>query len=76
MNAPNIYAGIGSIVKISAGLNTRCKHCEERIDGEKIDKAVNHYIHEHKYRLLHVGTETSNGQDGKPWHDTVALVGI
>jgi len=37
--------------------------------------SVNHYIAQHGYALLHVGTETSRDDKGKPWHNTIAVLG-
>jgi len=73
----NQYAGLGSVVKLDTNISKACLHCPgEFFDGEDIDNAINHYVQKHHYRVLHVGTETSHGQDGKPWHNTVAIVGI
>jgi hypothetical protein len=34
----------------------------------------NHIIQEHKLKCLHVGQETTSGENG-PWHSTVAVFG-
>jgi hypothetical protein len=44
-------------------------------DWYDIGKEIQHYL-EHGYKLLHVGQETSYDDDGKPWHSTVAVVGL
>jgi hypothetical protein len=56
-----------------------CEHCDLGLldidaDAVSISEAINHYIG-HGYHLLHVGTETSHDDQGKPWHSTVALLG-
>ena len=63
--------------EISSNINRGCEHCRESVgpsnDGGITD-SINHYINEHGYRLVHVGTQTSHGPDGKPWHNTVAVL--
>jgi hypothetical protein len=68
---------------ISTNIGRSCEHCEcgvgagaapTQSDGD-IATSINHYIDIHGYTLLHVGTETSEGRDGKLWHHTVALLG-
>jgi hypothetical protein len=36
--------------------------------------AINHHVEVHGRKLLHVGTETISGPDGKPWHTTAAYL--
>lgn len=50
-----------------------CAHCE--FSPSDIGQAINHYIVDHGYRLLHVGSETEHGSNGDPWHSTVAMMG-
>jgi hypothetical protein len=74
------YAGITRVVEISSNIGTSCDHCDTRIGGGWgddgfIQDSINHYIHEHGYRLLHAGTETHHGGDGNPWHSTIAILG-
>jgi hypothetical protein len=68
------------IVHVSTGVGTYCEHCGEPVgcfEGKDpgLAKSVNHYIEQHGYTLLHVGTETSRDDQGKPWHATVAVLG-
>jgi hypothetical protein len=69
------YEGVKKIVHINTDVSGGCGECGEWIKGENLDDAVNHYVQKHDYKLLHVGTQTSNDRDGKPWHSTVAVVG-
>ena len=56
-----------------------CEFCGERIyyptGNNRLDKAINHYISKHGYKLLHVGAYTDEDMDGKPWHGTTAILG-
>ena len=66
-------------VQLSSEIVTSCDHCQESVGGglgdTSLTGSINHYITAHGYRLLHVGTETSLGSDGKPWHNTLAILG-
>ncbi len=62
-------------VQVSSNIVKNCEECNGReadMSGDVSDK-VNHYL-EHGYQLLHVGPETSHGDEGL-WHSTVALLG-
>lgn len=64
--------------EIASNLSRGCEHCDYSIGaiGESdIAGSINHYIEAHGYRLLHVGSETNHGPDGKPWQHTVAILG-
>lgn len=69
-------AGLGDVVKLSTDNSQPCKLCQLALSGKKIDESINHYVKAHNYRVLHVGTETSLDLEGKPWHDTVAVLGV
>jgi hypothetical protein len=75
MPAQNYYEGIKHVVYVSTGEQKECEHCGESVGGSLFAKAVNHYIEEHGYKLLHIGTDTNWSDEGTPWHDTVAVVG-
>jgi hypothetical protein len=67
-------------IEISSDIGRACEHCNQRVGGGWtddgiIDESINHYIEQHGYKLLHVGTQTYTGDDGKPRHTTVAFVG-
>ena len=66
-------------VQISSHIGQSCDHCDKAVGGGWVDdvsltESINHYITEHGYRLLYVGTETSHGDEGL-WHSTVAVLG-
>jgi hypothetical protein len=64
--------------QISSNIGRGCEHCGHGIgalDDGDVSDGINHYIEEHGYHLLHVGQETNHGPDGKPWHNTVAVLG-
>jgi len=65
------------IVRVSSDSFNQCAECSETIDGAKhFEKGVNHYLSEHHYKLLHIGTETTpDEKDHSPWHRTVAILG-
>jgi len=63
------------VVHISTGISTGCKHCRTPIGGDRFAEAINHYIQEHRYRLLHVGQQTEDGSEG-PYQTTVAVLGV
>ena len=63
------------VVHISTNEKKACELCGHMLLAEdSLAGPVNHYLQEHGYKLLHVGSETSHGQSG-PRHSTVAVVG-
>ncbi len=76
MTNENYYEGIKHVVHISTGTGTRCEHCDANFKHEEFADPINHYIEQHGYRLLHVGTETIDDEDGNPWHTSVAVLGV
>ena len=62
--------------QLSTNIGRSCEHCGTMVgsndDGDLSD-SINHYISEHGYELLHVGTQTSRGDEGL-WHHTVAVL--
>ena len=76
MAKQNYYEGIKHLVYLStSGGATHCEVCSTQIDLDQIVGTINHYIEQHGYNLLHVGTETSRDLDGIPWLSTVAVLG-
>lgn len=74
MTTQNYYEDVKHVVQISTDTMTGCEHCNEKIGHERFAESINHYIEQHGYKLLHVGTETTHGDEG-PWHSTVAILG-
>lgn len=65
-------------VQISSNIIGTCEVCQKSVRGnieELIHEEINHYLQAHGFKLLHVGTQTTEDRDGKPWHTTVAIVG-
>jgi hypothetical protein len=75
MATQNYYEGIQHVVHISTNIGTGCEQCGEPIGLEHFAESINHYIKRHGYKLLHVGAETTDDYEGKPWHITVAVLG-
>lgn len=70
------YEGVREVVEVSTNVSRKCTHCSEWTGGaDNLAHTVNHYINEHGYKLLHVGTETSHSDEGKLWYSTVAVLG-
>jgi hypothetical protein len=69
------YNGVTHVVHISTSARRGCAECDQLIYGKHLDWAINHYIENHGYRLLHVGTETGRDDDGNLLHSTVAVLG-
>lgn len=69
--AASDYKGIKHVVQISTHLEMSCEHCMTRIGGKYFTESINHYIEQHGYKLLHIGTETGEGLQM-----TVAVLGI
>ena len=65
------------VVRVSSNIHGGvCEECAQALSGDDdFEMKVNHYLREHGYRLLHVGQETTDGPDGKPWQLTVAVLG-
>ena len=64
------------VVHISTNITTGCQHCNHRIGGGDFAESVNHYIQKHNYKVMHIGTETITDSDGRPYHITVAVLGL
>ena len=67
------------VVHLSTNIGKTCEHCTfwtgAGADEHNLAESINHYIAQHGYSLLHVGTETTHSDDGGLWHSTVALLG-
>jgi hypothetical protein len=75
MTTENYYKDIKHVVYISTNIGTGCEHCDAKIGIDNFAESINHYINDHGYKLLHVGTETSHDMEGNPWHSSVAVLG-
>ena len=53
-----------------------CPSCRERLDiGGGVDGAINHVLTHIGWRLLHIGAEFDQDEDGKSVSHTVAILG-
>jgi len=52
------YKGIKHVVCIRTNLETNCEHCDMKFDYHQFTEAINHYIEQHGYKLLYIGSET------------------
>lgn len=76
MTIENYYKDINHIVHITTDDHTACKECASNtFNQNKIADAINHYISQHGYKLLHVGSETTRDDQNRIWHNTVAILG-
>ena len=73
MMAESGSEGVSHVVHIRTGIDSHCELCD--FFPHDFAPAVNHFMDKHGYRLLHVGTETTRDDEGKPWHTTVAVLG-
>ncbi len=65
------------VTYLSTSVGKFCSHCSGELLGlDRFGESVNHLIEKHGYRLLHVGQETTRGDDGNGWHSTVAVLGL
>jgi len=74
MSPGNHYEGIKHVVYIHTSYRTDCEHCNANFEHDWFAQAINHYIEQHGYKLLHVGSETEK-IEGKPWYFSVATLG-
>jgi len=64
------------VVYLSTNIDKSCEVCQFRFNNwYDLGNRIQHYL-DHGYKLLHVGSETSHDDEGKPWHSTVAVVGL
>jgi len=65
-----------NVIRISTNEGTGCKLCTPSKIMDNFEDAVNHYIQQHGYKLLHVGAETTHsGNPEQLWYSTVAVLG-
>ncbi|MCC5074253.1 hypothetical protein [Xanthomonas campestris] len=67
-----------AIITVSNTVSPYCPFdCEgvQKIGVVAFQDAINHLISAHGCSLIHVGGETTEGPDGKPWQGTIAVLG-
>ena len=77
MATQNYYEGISHTVYLSSNIGKQCEHCNYSVGApiRDVPDDINHYLDNHGYKLLHVGQEYSEDNEGKTIHFTVAVVG-
>lgn len=73
----NYYEGIQHVVQIRSEVTSGCKVCQTAISLDDFDARINHYIEQHGYKILHIGTQTEKSYefDGQLWHSVIAVLG-
>lgn len=71
------FDGVSKVAHIRSDTESPCEECGEAVDGDDFAAAVNHYLQEHAWRLLHTGQETAlpHTDDEEAYEVTVAVVG-
>ncbi|MBT3208542.1 MAG: hypothetical protein HN704_08365 [Bacteroidetes bacterium] len=75
MTKTNQLIGFKEIVHVTTEYGKTCTHCNEQFDIGEFASFVNHYIQEHNFSLIHVGTETLENTEKGNVHNTVAVLG-
>lgn len=75
MATENYYKNITHVVELKSDIGVYCKHCDRKVSADDLAGSINHYIKEHAYKLLHIGSDTSRDDQGLPWHSTIAILG-
>lgn len=63
------------VIYVSSDANQPCPLCRQHLNAGDIARSINHILDSHQYKLLHIGTETTDDADGRPWLKTVAVLG-
>ena len=67
---------IKKVVKISSDIGIGCTECSGiRIGQENFAESINHYVQQHGYRILHIGTESTHDNEQNVYHTTIAILG-
>ncbi|HEY2881750.1 MAG TPA: hypothetical protein VGJ15_04940 [Pirellulales bacterium] len=71
------FEGVERVIAVRSNIGDRCKVCDAPIgfSNNGFTDSINHYITEHDFRLLHIGTETEGGENNSLWQVTVAILG-
>jgi len=73
MTEKNYYENVKQVVYLSNDDGMACNECNGLTD-RNLASRINHYISTHGYKLLHVGQETGNSDDGI-YHFSIAVLG-
>ena len=69
----NIYNGIKEVMQITPETISQCEPCVYL--PHNFADAINHYISNHGYRLLHIGSNAGPDKSGNMISDIIALLG-
>lgn len=71
----NVYVGVKGIVEVSSDVSRSCELCDFFVKHDEFSDAVNHYIADHGFRLLHVGNRTVRDYNDHPCDTLIAVLG-
>lgn len=71
----NVYSGVKSVVEVSSDVSRSCELCDFFVKHDEFSEAVNHYISNHGFRLLHVGNKTVRDYNDHPCDTLIAVLG-
>jgi hypothetical protein len=74
MTSTKSIEDIKHIIHISTRFSQHCEHCD-KFGSMSSDLAVNHYIENHGYKLLHIGAETQQNEAGDFFNCTAFVIG-
>lgn len=69
------------VIGLSSDVHSACQECSDWIGARSdftvasVAEAANHYVQAHGYRIVHVGQETGQDNEGRPHQHTVIVVG-
>ena len=63
------------VTSVTTDISRGCEHCSFLIHHDDLAGAINHYLGEHGYFLLHIGCQTDIDYTGKSYASTIAVLG-
>ena len=63
------------MTSVTTSTSRGCEHCSFLIRSDNFAEAINHFLEEHGYFLLHVGCQTDIDYTGKSYSSTIAMLG-
>jgi len=72
MTQQNYYENINHVISFTSENVSSCELCGA---SNNFQETLNHYISQHGYKLLHVGTQSSLHSNGNLVHDVVVVLG-
>lgn len=78
LDLKQLYLGIKAVLCISKNETDdnphECPQCSQVPADGSFDEVVSHYLEDHGYHLLHIGTQSTKTDRGLS-HDTVVILG-